>query len=161
MNRKAMNRGVKANKVAKANKVLQAEEGVRCWKSGNKATRFEACIGESAGISNAWEHYADHVFPIVRPVLSPTVFCPVPAHVTYKQDTIEQCCAPLRAGGNPATVHCNDGVILYSADTHESLNVISEKPHVTGLSRLHFGWNKEGLQGGTTCLPFPRVFYTS
>ena len=30
-------------------------------------------------------------------------------------------------------------------DTHESHNVISEKAHVIGLSRLHFGWNNEGL----------------
>ena len=48
-----VDRGVKANKVAKANKVLQAEEGVRCWKAGTKANRFQVCVG-TAGISDAW-----------------------------------------------------------------------------------------------------------
>ena len=47
------------------------------------------------------------------------MICPVPAHVTYKRDTNEQCCAPLRAGGNPATVHCEDGIMLYIAENSE------------------------------------------
>ena len=104
---------------------LQANPGVRCWKAHVEANRFEAAGGSDTTL-NCWEQIESHIGPgtaghwdflnqascdeVCPDVCSPTslIVHPVP-------DIIEQCCAPLRAGTDPATVHCNDDVMLYHA----------------------------------------------
>ena len=104
---------------------LQANPGVRCWKAHVEANRFEAAGGSDTTL-NCWEQIESHIGPgtaghwdflnqascdeVCSDVCSPTslIVHPVP-------DIIEQCCAPLRAGTDPATVHCNDDVMLYHA----------------------------------------------
>ena len=63
----------------------------------------------------SWESHDDAHLS----VHSPTILCPVPASCDDSVDASEQCCAPLRAGGHPATVHCEDGNMLYTAEKTE------------------------------------------
>ena len=104
---------------------LQANPGVRCWKAHVEANRFEAAGGSDTTL-NCWEQIESHIGPGTArhwdflnqascDEVCPDVCSPTSLIVHPVLDIIEQCCAPLRAGTDPATVHCNDDVMLYHA----------------------------------------------